>query len=93
MKNLARCLWVMLAIIFCDNIYAQQWMPYQEYGSFVHQTTTIQQQQQPTIIYQYYPQVVTTNVVVEQRCWLRKYYVLVPQQQVQWIYYPVVVYR
>lgn len=96
MKNIARCLLVMLMVVLCDNIYGQEWIPYQPSNRVVQTTVTQQSyvyQPQPVVVYQYIPYVVNQPVVVEQRCLLYRTQRVVYVPQTQYFYQPVVVYR
>ena len=96
MKNIARCLLVMLMVVLCDNIYGQEWIPYQPSNRVVQTTVTQQSyvyQPQPVVVYQYVPYVVNQPIVVEQRCLLYRTQRVVYVPQTQYFYQPVVVYR
>ena len=96
MKNIARCLLVMLMVVLCDNIYGQEWIPYQPSNRVVQTTVTQQSyvyQPQPVVVYQYVPYVVNQPVVVEQRCLLYRTQRVVYVPQTQYFYQPVVIYR
>ena len=96
MKNIARCLLVISMIIVCNNMYAQEWIPYQPQNHVVQTTVTQQSyvyQPQPVVVYQYVPYVVHQPVVVEQRCFLYRTQRVVYVPQTQYFYQPVVVYR
>ena len=96
MKNIARCLLVMLMVVLCDNIYGQEWIPYQPSNRVVQTTVTQQSyvyQPQPVVVYQYVPYVVNQPVVVEQRCLLYRTQRVVYVPQTQYVYQPVVIYR
>lgn len=95
MKNIARCLFVILIATLCCNLYGQEWVPYQQHQ--VVQTTVTQQsyvyQPQPVVVYQYVPHIVHQPVIVEQRCLLYRTQRVIYVPQTQYVYQPVLIYR
>jgi len=75
-----------------SNLYAQEWIPYQQYVEPIPQTVYVQQPQ-PVLIYQYVPYTVQQNIVVEKRCLFVKTQTVVSRPVIQWIYQPVLIYR
>ena len=96
MKNIARCLLAILVITIANNIYGQDWIPYQGQPNIVQTTVTQQSyvyQPQPVVVYQYVPYVVNQPVVVEQRCLLCRTQKIVYVPQIQYFYQPILIYR
>jgi hypothetical protein len=90
MKNLARCLVILMLMGIGSNTYAQNWVPYQE----VVQTPIVYvQQPQPVIVYQWVPYVSQQNFIVEQQRIFCRTQTVVTKPATQWILQPVVVYR
>jgi len=75
-----------------SNLYAQEWIPYQQYVEPIPQTVYVQQPQ-PVLIYQYVPYTVQQNIVVEKRCLFVKTQTVVSRPVIQWIYQPVLICR
>ena len=96
-KVLARgCCTVLLAIVICNSVYAQDWIPYVNNHQQVVQTTVTQQTYippQPVITYQYVSYITQQPVIIEQRCLLYRTQKIVYVPQVQYFYHPVLVYR
>lgn len=92
MKNFARCLVMLFLMGVSSNLYAQEWIPYQQYVEPIPQTVYVQQPQ-PVLIYQYVPYTVQQNIVVEKRCLFVKTQTVVSRPVIQWIYQPVLIYR
>ena len=58
MKNLARCLVMLMIMSVGSNLYAQNWIPYQEPIQPVVQTQVVYvSQPQPVVVYQWVPYV------------------------------------
>jgi hypothetical protein len=93
MKNLARCLFVILLISAGTNSYAQNWIPYQEPVQPVAPTQIVYiQQPQPVVVYQWVPYVVQQNFIIEQQRLFCRTQTVVSRPYTQWIIQPVVVY-
>lgn len=91
MKNFARC-WVILFLMgVSSNLYAQEWIGYNQY--IQPQIQTVYLQPQPVIIYQWVPYSVQQNVVVEQRRFFCINQTVVSRPVVQWVLQPMVIYR
>ena len=94
MKNLARCLVMLMLIGVGANGYAQEWIPYQEPIQPVVQTQVVYvQQPQPVVVYQWVPYASQQNVIVEQQRLFCKTQTVISRPFTQWILQPVVVYR
>lgn len=91
MKNYARCLVMLFLIGVSSNLYAQEWVAYNQYPQ--PQVQTVYIQPQPVVIYQWVPYTVQQNILVERRCLLHVNQTVVSRPTVQWILQPVVVYR
>ncbi len=90
MKNLARCLVVLILIGLSSNLYAQNWVAYQD----IPQTQVVYvTQPQPVIIYQWVPYVVQQNVIVEQQRLFCRSQTVVTRPYTQWILQPVLINR
>jgi len=89
MKVLARCLVVFFILGLSMDVYAQNWIPYQQpvvYTQNIVEQTYIQ----PVVVYNWVPYVIQQNIVVEQRCLFYKTQRIVTVPQTQWIYQPTV---
>lgn len=94
MKNLARCFTMLMLICVGSNLYAQEWIPYQEYTQPVAQTQVVYvQQPQPVVVYQWVPYVVQQNMIVEQQRLFCRTQTVVTRPYTQWVIQPVVIYR
>jgi hypothetical protein len=94
MYNLARCFVMLMIISVGSNLYAQEWIAYQEPVQPVVQTQVVYvQQPQPIVIYQWVPYVVQQNVIVEQQKLFCRTQTVVTRPYTQWIMQPVVIYR
>lgn len=93
MKNFARCLVMLFLMSVSSNLYAQEWVAYNQYVQPQPQIQTVYVQPQPVVIYQWVPYAVQQNVVVEQRRLFCVNQTVVSRPTVQWILQPVVVYR
>lgn len=94
MKNFARCFVMLFLMGISSNLYAQEWVAYNQYVQPQPQIQTVYvQQPQPVLIYQWVPYTVQQNIVVERRCFLHVNQTVVSRPTVQWILQPVVVYR
>ncbi len=94
MKNLARCLVMSMIMGVGSNLYAQNWIPYQEPVQPVVQTQVVYvAQPQPVVVYQWVPYVVQQNVIVEQQRLFCRTQTVVSRPYTQWIIQPVVIYR
>jgi hypothetical protein len=94
MKNLARCLIAILLISTGSNLYAQNWVSYQEpvQPTVPNQIVYIQQSQ-PVVIYQWVPYIVQQNVVVEQQRLFCRTQTVITKPYIQWVLQPMVIYR
>jgi hypothetical protein len=93
MKNFARCLVMLFLMGVSSNIYAQEWVAYNQYVQPQPQIQTVYVQPQPVIIYQWVPYAVQQNVIVEQRRLFCVNQTLVSRPTVQWILQPIVIYK
>jgi hypothetical protein len=94
MKNLARCLLMLMIMSIGSNLYAQNWIPYQETVQPVVQTQVVYMPQpQPVVIYQWVPYVAQQNVIVEQQCLFRRTQTVVSRPFTHWVLQRVVIYR
>jgi hypothetical protein len=94
MKNLARCLLMLMIMSVGSNLYAQNWIPYQDPIQPVVQTQVVYvSQPQPVVVYQWVPYVVQQNVVVEQQRIFCRTQTVVTKPFTQWILQPMVIYR
>ena len=93
MKNFARCLVMLFLMGVSSNLYAQEWVAYNQYVQSQPQIQTIYVQPQPVVIYQWVPYSVQQNIVVEQRRLFCINQTVVNRPTIQWILQPVVVYR
>ena len=94
MKNLARCLLMFMIISFGSNLYAQEWIAYQQPVQPVVQTQLVYvKQPQPVVVYQWVPYVVQQNVIVEQQRIFCRTQTVVSRPFTQWVLQPVVIYR
>jgi len=94
MKNLARCFAMFMLISIGSNLYAQEWIPYQQPTQAVVQTQVVYvPQPQPVIVYQWVPYFTQQNVIVEQHRIFCRTQTVVTRPFTQWIIQPVVIYR
>lgn len=90
MKNLARCLVMLMLMSVGSNVYAQNWVPYQE---VVQTQTTYIPQPQPVVVYQWVPYVSQQNFVIEKQRIFCKTQTVVSRPFTQWVLQPVLIYR
>jgi len=90
MKNLARCLVMLMLMSVGSNVYAQNWVPYQ---GVVQTQTVYAPQPEPVIIYQWVPYVTQQNFVIEQQRLFCKKQTVITKPITQWVLQPVVIYR
>ena len=76
-----------------SNLYAQEWVGYNQYIQTQPQIQTVYMQPQPVVIYQWVPYSVQQNVVVEQRRFFCVNQTVISRPVVQWVLQPVVIYR
>lgn len=93
MKNFARCLVMLFLMGVSSNLYAQEWVAYNQYVQLQPQIQTVYVQPQPVVVYQWVPYTIQQNVVVEQRRLFCVNQTVVSKPTVQWILQPVVIYR
>lgn len=93
MKNFARCLVMLFLMGVSSNMYAQEWVAYNQYVQPQPQIQTVYVQPQPVLIYQWVPYTVQQNIVVEQRRLFCVNQTIVNRPTVQWILQPVIIYR
>lgn len=93
MKNFARCLVMLFLISVSSNLYAQEWVAYNQYVQPQQVQTVYYAQPQPVVIHQWVPYVVQQNLVVEQRRLFCVNQTVVTRPIVQWVLQPVVIYR
>ena len=94
MYNLARCFVMLMIMVVGSNLYAQEWIAYQEPVQPVVQTQVVYiQQPQPIVIYQWVPYSIQQNVIVEQQRLFCRTQTVVSRPITQWILQPVVIYR
>jgi hypothetical protein len=94
MKNLARCFVMLMIMSVGSNLYAQNWIPYQEPIQPVVQTQVVYvSQPQPVVVYRWVPYTVQQNVIVEQQRIFCRTQTVVTKPVTQWIFQPVVIYR
>lgn len=93
MKNFARCLVMIFLMGVSSNMYAQEWVAYNQYVQPQPQIQTVYVQPQPLVIYQWVPYTVQQNVVVEQRRLFCVNQTVVSRPTVQWILQPIVIYK
>jgi hypothetical protein len=93
MKNFARCLVILFLMGVSSNLYAQEWIGYNQYIQTQPQIQTVYMQPQPVVIYQWVPYSVQQNVVVEQRRFFCVNQTVISRPVVQWVLQPVVIYR
>lgn len=86
---------VFLCCICGNNVFCQEWIPYQEQTTqtVVQQTSVIYKQPQPVIVYQLVPYVVQQPVLVEKQCFFHRTSFVSSRPVVQWVYQPILVYR
>ena len=92
MNKFARCLVILFSMIVSSNLYAQEWVAYNQYVQPPIHTVYIQQSQ-PVIVYQWVPYTVQQNVIVEQKCLFYVNQTVVARPTVQWFLQPMVIYR
>ena len=93
MKNFARCLVMLFLMGVSSNLYAQEWVAYNQYVQPQSQIQTIYVQPQPVIVYQWVPYTVQQNVIVEQRRLFCVNQTVVNRPAVQWVLQPIMVSR
>ena len=93
MKNFARCLVMLFLMGVSSNLYAQEWVAYNQYVQPQPQIQMVYVQPQPVVVYQWVPYTVQQNVVVEQKRLFCVNQTVVSRPTIQWILQPVVVYR
>ena len=93
MKNFARCLVMLFLMGVSSNMYAQEWVAYNQYVQSQPQIQTIYVQPQPVLVYQWIPYTVQQNIVVEQRRLFCVNQTIVSRPTVQWILQPMVIYK
>lgn len=93
MKKFARCLVMLFLMGVSSNLYAQEWVAYNQYVQPQPQIQTVYVQPQPVVVYQWVPYTVQQNVVVEQRRLFCVNQTVVSKPTIQWILQPVVIYR
>ena len=93
MKNFARCFVMLFLMGVSSNLYAQEWVAYNQYVQTQPQIQTVYVQPQPVVIYQWVPYSVQQNIIVEQRRLFCINQTVVNRPTIQWILQPVVVYR
>ena len=93
MKNFARCLVMLFLMGVSSNLYAQEWVTYNQYVQPQPQIQIIYVQPQPVIVYQWVPYTVQQNVIVEQRRLFCVNQAVVTRPAIQWILQPVVIYK
>lgn len=93
MKNFARCLVMLFLMGVSSNLYAQEWVAYNQYVQPQPQIQTVYVQPQPVVVYQWVPYTVQQNIVVEQRRLFCVNQTVVSKPTIQWILQPVVIYR
>jgi len=93
MKNLARCFLMLIIMGIGSNLYAQNWIPYQENIQPVVQSQIIYvQQPQPVVVYQWVPYTSQQNVIVEQQRLFCRTQTVVSRPITQWVLQPVTLY-
>ncbi len=95
MKNFARCFIMLFLMSISSNLYAQEWVAYNQHiqPQPQPQIQTVYIQPQPVLVYQWVPYTVQQNIVVEQRYLFCKRQTVVTQPTIQWIYQPVIIYK
>lgn len=93
MKNFALCLVMLFLMGVSSNLYAQEWVAYNQYVQPQPQIQTIYVQPQPVVIYQWVPYTVQQNIVVEQRRLFCVNQTVISRPTVQWILQPTVIYK
>jgi hypothetical protein len=94
MKNLARCFVMLMLINVGSNLYAQEWIPYQQPIQPVVQTQLVYvYQPQPVVVYRWVPYSIQQNVIIEQQRLFCRTQTIVSRPYTQWVIQPVVVYR
>ena len=91
MYNLARCFVMLMIISVGSNLYAQEWIAYQE--PVVQTQVVYVYQPQPVVVYQWVPYSVQQNVIIEQQRLFCRTQTIVSRPYTQWVIQPVVVYR
>ena len=88
---------IALATLFiATEIYAQEWIAYQQYPQPVVQQNIVYPivpVHQPVIVHQWVPYPIQQNIVVEQHCLFRRTQTVISRPTIQWVYQPVVIYR
>lgn len=93
MKNFARCFVMLFLMGVSSNLYAQEWVAYNQYLQPQPQIQTVYVQPQPVLIYQWVPYTVQQNIVVEQRRLFCVNQTIVSRPTVQWVLQPIVIYK
>jgi hypothetical protein len=94
MKSLVICFVMLMLIGVGSNLYAQEWIAYQQPVQPVIQTQVVYvHQPQPVVVYQLVPYVVQQNIIVEQQKLFCRTQTVVTRPFTQWIMQPVVIYR
>lgn len=93
MKNFARCLVMLFLMGVSSNMYAQEWVAYNQYVQPQPQIQTVYVQPQPVLIYQWVPYTIQQNIVVEQRRLFCVNQTIVSRPTVQWVLQPMVIYK
>ena len=87
----------LVTLFMATEIYAQEWVAYQQYPQPAIQQTIVYPvvplPPQPAVIYQWVPYATQQSIVVEQYCLFRRTQTVISRPTVQWIYQPVVIYR
>ncbi len=77
-----------------SNLYAQEWIPYQQPIQPVVQTQLVYvYQPQPVVVYRWVPYSIQQNVIIEQQRLFCRTQTIVSRPYTQWVIQPVVVYR
>lgn len=94
MKKLIQSIIVFMLMSIASNLYAQNWIPYQENTHTIIPVQSVYiYQPQPTIVYQWIPYVSQQNIIVEQQRLFCRTQTVVNRPFTQWVLQPVVVYR
>ena len=93
MKNFARCFVMLFLMGVSSNLYAQEWVAYNQYVQPQPQIQTVYVQPQPVLIYQWVPYTIQQNIVVEQRRLFCVNQTIVSRPTVQWVLQPMVIYK
>jgi hypothetical protein len=82
---------MLMIISVGSNLYAQEWIAYQE--PVVQTQVVYVYQPQPVVVYQWVPYSVQQNVIIEQQRLFCRTQTIVSRPYTQWVIQPVVVYR